>query len=135
MRANRNILRAVSLAAALLLPFAAGCGGPSGKVPVAGTVTWNGQPLPNGHIVFEPLDAAIAPDAGPIRNGDFSLLASPGAKRVEIHADREIGPPDPVMGVSPRETYLPEKYAGSNSILRATVEPVGENRFTFALTE
>ncbi len=135
MRANLNILRAAAIAAVFLLPVAAGCGGPAGKYPVTGTVTWNGQPIPNGHIVFEPLDAAVAPDAGPIRNGNFSLLASPGAKRVEIHADREIGPPDPVMGISPRETYMPEKYAGSNSVLEASVEPHGENRFTFELSE
>ncbi len=132
---TRPFLPAAAMAVALLLPFLTGCGGQPAKHPVSGTVTWNGQPLPAGHIVFEPLDAPLAPDAGPIRNGTFSLPASLGQKRVAIHADREIASSDPVMGATPREAYIPQRYAGSTSVLRATIEPGGENRFTFDLRE
>ena len=64
-----------------------------------------------------------------------NLVLSAGPKRVEIHADREVGAPDPVMGIVPREAYVPDRYSSSNSILRAEVEPGGENRFHFELDE
>lgn len=118
----------------LALPVA-GCG-PSGPetYSVSGTVTWNGDPLPDGHIVFYPVDGSIAPDAGKIAAGKFEFQAQPGEKRVEIDATRESGEVDPVMHTAPREAYIPSKY-NSQSILKATVTAGGDNTFTFELTE
>jgi hypothetical protein len=118
----------------LALPVA-GCG-PSGPetYPVSGTVTWNGGPLPEGHIVFDPVDGSVAPDAGKIENGKFELQAQPGEKRVEIDATRESGEVDPVMHAAPREAYIPSKY-NSETILKATVTAGGDNTFTSALAK
>ena len=123
------------VALCLLVLLVAGCG-PSGPetYPVSGTVTWNGDPLPEGDIVFSPVDGSIAPDAGKIVDGKFEFQAQPGEKRVEIDATRESGEVDPVMHMAPREAYIPSKY-NSESILKATVTAGGDNAFTFELTE
>jgi len=73
-----------------------GCG-PSGseKYTVTGTVTFDGQPVPDGHIIFAPTEAGLPPDAGKISRGKFELTATAGKKRVEIHASRESGPSIP----------------------------------------
>ena len=112
-----------------------GCG-PSGPetYPVSGTVTWNGQPLPEGHIVFSSEDGSVAPAAGKISDGKFAFRAQAGQKRVEIHADREAGPIDPFMGTVPRKPYIPPRY-NSETILTAEVIPTGKNEFTFELRE
>ena len=117
----------------LLAVLAAGCS-PSGPktYPVSGTVTFNGQAVQKGHIVFSPLDGSTAPDAGEILNGEFSLRAQAGKKRVEIDADREVGKMDPVMHTIPRESYIPEKY-NTQSILEKEVVPDGDNKFAFEL--
>ena len=117
----------------LLAVLAAGCG-PSGPktYPVSGTVTFNGEAVRKGHIVFSPLDGSTAPDGGEILNGAFSFRAKAGKKRVEIVADREVGKMDPVMHTIPRESYIPEKY-NTESILEREIVPDGENKFDFQL--
>jgi hypothetical protein len=119
----------------LLLALMAGCG-PSGPrtYEVSGTVTWNGKPLPQGDIVFLPVDGAVAPDAGKIVDGRFTFRARAGKKRVEIHASRAEGPVDPVMKTAPRKSYIPPRY-NAHSILQAEVTPGGENRYAFELTD
>ena len=68
----------------LLAVLAAGCG-PSGPktYPVSGTVTFNGEAVRKGHIVFSPVDGSTAPDAGEILNGEFHLQAKAGKKRAK----------------------------------------------------
>ncbi len=118
----------------LLVMVVAGCG-PSGPVtyPVSGTVTWEGNPLAEGQIVFTPVDGSIAPDAGTITNGTFNFQAQAGSKRVEIYATRESGPPDPVMNMPPKEQYIPARY-NAESILTAEVTKGGVSDLKFDLT-
>lgn len=116
-----------------LLSTGCGRGGPK-TYPVSGSVTFGGVAVPKGHIVFTPLDASLAPEAAKIVDGKFSLRARAGKKRVEIIADREVGVRDPVMGVVPREAYIPAKY-NDETILEAEVVPDGENEFVFELEE
>lgn len=117
----------------LLGALASGCA-PSGPktYPVSGTVTFNGEIVPKGHIVFAPVDGSTAPDAGEILNGRFQLRAKAGKKRVEIMADREIGKMDPVMHTVPRQSYIPAKY-NTQTILEREVTPDGDNKFPFEL--
>lgn len=115
------------------LLVAAGCGqkGPQ-TYPVSGAVTFDGQPIPEGRISFTPEDGKAAPDTGPIQNGKFQFRAKAGRHRVEIVADRSTGKIDPVMGMAPRECYIPACY-NSQSTLRAEVTSQGPNQFTFEL--
>ncbi|MFM8802679.1 MAG: hypothetical protein ACKOK8_01990 [Planctomycetia bacterium] len=60
----------------------AGCSRPNGRYTVAGTVTFDGKPVPEGGVAIEP-DAA-AGNRGPraeaeIRNGRFQTASSKGA--------------------------------------------------------
>jgi len=118
-----------------LAALGSGCG-PSGPktYPVSGTVTFKGEKIPKGHIVFSPIDGSTAPNAGEIVNGRFDLRATAGKKRVEILADREVGKMDPVMHTIPRQAYIPAKY-NTQSTLEREVTPEGDNEFVFDLKD
>ena len=72
--------------------LATGCGpGVEGRYPVRGTITYNGEPIAAGSIVFVPLDSEgkVAIKAGgSIANGAYELPAQfgphPGPHNVEI---------------------------------------------------
>jgi hypothetical protein len=123
-----------------LLALLAGCA-QSDRQALEGTVTLDGQPLPQGTIRFIPQPGTGGPSAGgEIRDGAFSIDADKGvfggSFRVEITASRKTGNKarDRVTG---EETdiyaqFLPIRY-NSNSELTADVKKSGPNRFEFAL--
>lgn len=125
-----------ALALLLALLAAAGGCGPSGPAtyPVSGTVTFNGEPLPDGYITFFPDDPSVGPEGSEIKNGEFSFRAREGAKTVKIEASRFVGPLNPVMGLTPKEQYIPEKY-NTSSTLTVEVTPDGDNTFNYELTD
>lgn len=127
---SRNLL---PLAVLLIL---AGCSNEPRTYPVKGTVTWQGAPLPDGHVVLNPDGQNIRPDAGPIVNGTFDFRATEGAKRVEIWANREKPGQEKnkVMGLREKEQYIPKRY-NSETTLRLEVKSSGENQYEFVLTE
>jgi len=107
----------------LALPLAAfvGCGSGEGPVPVRGTVTYRGAPLPSALVVFMPETPGVLPASGLTdSDGRFELMtrsprdgAYPGKYRVTITARRE--PPGAPGGVlvlptEPAEPLIPEKY-------------------------
>lgn len=109
-----------------------------------GQVTLDGKPLPEGVVVFEPLDAK----QGQIReavvtNGAFSLPDTQGVPagmefRVLIKGFRKTGrkypAADPALAYDEVEQYLPGKY-NADSNLRATFAPEQEkNQFRFELS-
>lgn len=129
--------RFLSLAVvAILFGALAGCGPTGPKLyPVAGTVTWNGQPLPEGDIVFAPASPGEVEDAGKVVAGKFAFQARPGAKKVKIMANRSEGPIDPQMGVAPRVQYIPPQFSSAEkTTLTAEVTENGKNEFEFTLT-
>lgn len=127
----------VSILLCLFSLLAMGCNR-DGKFPVAGTVTWEGEPIPNdhnAHIIFTPVDTSLGPDAVKLEaDSTFQFRSTAGEKRIEIFIDRPIGKPDPVMKIQPHEQYIPVRY-NEQTELSATVEQGGENRFEFNLTK
>jgi len=115
-----------------LLATLIGCGAGNGKVPISGVVTFDGAAMPDGYITFTP-EGGGTPEAAPIAAGKFALGAKPGAHRVEIEASRFVGEKNPIMGLQPREQYVPARY-NSETTLRSEVNPAGENAFVFDLT-
>jgi hypothetical protein len=115
--------------------LATGCG-PTGPAtyPVSGTATFNGEPLPDGYVTFVPEDPSVGPEGSPIANGKFSFRAREGNKKVKIEASRFVGPMNQVMGLTPKEQYIPAKY-NVDTELTAEVTPDGDNDFTFELTD
>lgn len=118
-----------------------GCGGVSDApvtYPVSGTVTFDGEPLAEGSIIFRDVDGKATTAAGKIENGEFSFDSVGGKKDVVITASREV-PGKMVEGGAPGEPavpaieqYLPEIY-NTKTTLKADVTDSGANEFTFEL--
>lgn len=110
----------------------AGCG-KSEFETVTGTVTFDGQPLPDGDILFQPADPKYGPDAGKINDGKFTLPVRPGSRKVEIRAVRMVPGKKGPMGEDAHEDYIPAQY-NDNTTLTADVQPGSKNEFSFQLT-
>jgi hypothetical protein len=105
-----------------------------GKTPVEGTVTWNGDPVATGHIIFAPTDTSVVPDASTIENGKFQFRATPGSKKVEIFSERAVGKPDPIMKTQVKQQFIPIRY-NEKTELTAEIEMGKDNVLTFDLKE
>ena len=127
----------------LMLPLsfcallALGCG-PSGPktYTASGAVTFDGQPVESGEIIFRAADGAAASWEGKIEGGKYSLQVTAGAKRVEITARRQTASPAAADSGEPAiqfESYIPEQY-NEKSTLTAEVSADGDNVFDFNLT-
>ena len=128
----------ISLLAALTAITLAGCG-PSGLdlEPVTGTVTFDGQPIPEGRIQFRAVDGDQRAFSGLITNGQYEIEAQPGRMIVEVRASRIIpgkydeSNPDEKAPVG--EMYIPARY-NSQTELTAEVPAGGIQQLNFALT-
>ena len=128
-----------------------GCGGASDDLPrqsVSGTVTFDGQPLSQGRIQFEPASAeAKIPAGGEITDGRYSIPRDQGPTsgdyRIMITSsvartpagDKSPGaePPKGVAKIhSPAVELIPKEY-NSNTTLKAKVEAGKTNSFEFTL--
>ena len=128
------------LSLAIIACLLTGCGsdGPP-RYQVTGEVTFDGQPVTDGQIIFTPKDSDLGPDAGIIKDGKFSFLSKEGDKKVSIEASRKVpgkmqsdfkGGEVPVF-----EAYIPAKY-NKQTTLEATVTDVAaDNKFEFDLTK
>jgi hypothetical protein len=101
--------------------------------PVSGTVTFDGEQVPDGDILFVPDNKALKVDGGKIRDGKFQFQATQGKKRVEIRATRRDPTRKNPMGEMVPVEYIPDRY-NTQSILSKEVSPDGPNAFEFALT-
>src|SRR5690349_16298075 len=79
------------LGAFLLAATLAGCSSKPTGGTVKGTVTFDGQPLAAGQILFVAIDQATPSAEGTITAGQFEALVPPGEKRVEIRAPKVTG--------------------------------------------
>lgn len=124
----------------LALSALLGCG--NGRIPIAGSVTLDGQPLEHGSIEFQPEPGTPGPTAGgEIVNGKFAIPAAGGplAGKFTIRikstglTGRKIFDPRNNAMVDEFAQRLPAKY-NSQSQIRAEVTSAGSNRFEFAVT-
>ena len=129
-KTGRTLIAGLPLLVLCLLGY--GTSGPQ-TVAVTGEVTYDGAPLEQGDILFIPQDQTLAPEAGKIKDGKYSLQAKPGTCRVEIRAVKN-GPDTPVFEGQPlASNFLPPEY-NLQSKLTAEVKPSGENHFPFTLS-
>ena len=103
---------AAALAAAVMLPLAGCSDAPPGPrlVPVTGTVSYDGKPLPDGDIMFVPADKSVGPEATKIKDGKYSFKAREGKNRVEVTASRPVPGKKGPMGEDAFKSYIPTKY-------------------------
>ena len=130
---------------AILLSLVAmgGCG-KSGldKVPLHGTVTFKGQPIPDGEVRFVPIGETKGPaSVGNIVDGQYKVDARGGVPvgkhRVEI---RIIGsPPTPVAGQGEvlasggSNSVGPRIYDSAKSPLEAEISADSDGELDFAI--
>jgi len=115
----------VALMAAFGLVVAVGCGASGPKtVEVSGTVTFDGEPVSEGDIIFKSADSSSGGSAGKIKDGKFAFPSLLGAKKVEITAMRDVlgkfDESNPGEKVQMRESYIPITY-NTNTTLTADV--------------
>ena len=72
----------------VVLSTLSGCG--SSPSVVSGSVSYNGQPVGDGHVVFQPADGKGASCGGPIKNGKYTVETTPGKKVVQIIAVKKV---------------------------------------------
>ncbi len=107
--------------------------------PVKGTVTFDGQPVADGQIIFYATETGVTPDAAPIKDGKYSLVAREGQKRVHIEATRVvpgkmIPRPAPATGEDPvTEMYIPESYNTKSTLEAFVTDSARDNEFDFTL--
>ena len=117
-----------------LLIVALGISGCSRKgrimVPVSGTVTLDGKPMPDGMIYFKTIVEGSV-DQMEIKDGKFAGKVEVGDRRVEI-CRYGLGPPIKMgNGEIPNKIEtLPARY-NQESELKATLTQRGPNEFTF----
>lgn len=122
-------------AALLLLALTAGCGRPAGPptYPVSGTVSYRGEPLSRGTVLFIPEEGPAAGTAI-AADGSFSLHAVAGKHRVGITSVPEPPPGATPENYDPPPALIPTRYSRPHtSDLTAEVQPGRDNRVTFDL--
>lgn len=111
-------------------------------VPVSGTVTYQGEPLSHGAVVFMPESGTTGPQAvGHIQaDGTFQMQtagqsgAVVGKHRVAVHCRQQPKPAEQrSMGPAPK-SLIPEKYSNpETSSLQIDVPKGGDNDADIAL--
>jgi hypothetical protein len=125
-------IRMFSLAA-VVLSCAMGCSNEPKVYLVKGRVTWDGQPLPEGDILFSSPAGDRGPDATRIQAGAYELKTTSGRKRVEISASKiRPGGARGAGGEPVPEEYIPERY-NAQSELQGDVQPIAANVIDFEL--
>lgn len=120
--------RVLSCLAIVIALASFGCGSDKGpkKYKVTGPVSFDGQPVAKGSILFRSTGAEARGYTAEIQDGKYEIECEDGSMRVEITASREVpgktrkdentGETVPFV-----EMYIPAKY-NSNSTLTATVK-------------
>jgi hypothetical protein len=122
-----------NLAVVVIVAFA-GCDATPPKaepVPVSGTVTLDGKPLPEGVVYFKIVQSGVL-ERFEIANGVFTGTAPPGEYRVEISATHAAKAVIDGHTTTVQESYIPARY-NRESQLKATVAAEGPNQFKFEL--
>lgn len=132
------------LLAGLGLLVGCGQGDELQRVGISGKISYQGQPIPEGVIVFVPIEGTRGPGASAIiKDGVYNVTAGGGAPvgkyRVEIQAIRAVASagskpnrPGPLQDMPPKESYLPAKY-NRDSTLEVVIDGTAASPQNFDL--
>ena len=102
-----------------------GCGksGPPGTIPVSGTVTLGGKPLPTGAVHFSTADHGRSV-ATKVSGGSFATHLVPADYTIAVTADTQPEMVDEATGkLIPPKRIVPEKYMSpKTSGLKAPID-------------
>jgi hypothetical protein len=117
-----------------------GCGDKIKRQEITGEVKFQGQPVEDGIINFEPVDGQGTGDGAQIVNGRYSIPLdkglSPGKYRVSIYAGNgasgqgDASPDAPKRGPIAAKERIPPEF-NENSTLIREVTRNGPNSFDF----
>ena len=127
-------LAPLSFAFCCLLALSVGCGAsnPDGRIPVSGTVTWKGESIQSGYIMFVSTSGGKSSGAQ-IVDGSFDLSGNTGVPhgsyKVKITANRPSGRkiPDsdyPDQMIDDIEQYIPDRYNEKTELTLTVDGPV-----------
>jgi hypothetical protein len=92
----------------------AGCGRTDGTYDLRGKVTYQGQPVTHGTVMFNPTSAGSPPVLGRIgSDGTYQVRAAPGEYKVLVTVMTEVDPnlePD-APGYTPSKSLIPARYS------------------------
>ena len=134
-----NVRAGLALLAVGLALTATGCGKGETLTRVTGKVSYEGQPISEGRILFRNTGGDQRAYSAAITNGAYELMCEPGTMRVEIIASRVIpgkfkkGENGEKELIPEAEMYIPTKY-NSESKLSAEVKS-SANDVPFDLTK
>jgi hypothetical protein len=136
-RMRATISKQVLSLLAVVLCALVGCGSGNNAVKVTGAVSYDGQPVEKGEIIFTPADGSGQSAASKIENGEYQCQVPPGTHKVRITAYREVpGQMDrsnPGVEVPVVEMYIPDQYNASTT-LEVTVDS-SKAKHDFALAK
>lgn len=129
-----------ALAGAVVLALSTGCGS-GARCTLEGKVSYAGEPVDQGGVVFIPVPEESHPRmSAPIIGGRYKLASQagpePGKHRIEITWRKKTGQKTPGEGGHPKDEIvqgIPTKY-NAESELFVEVKP-GHNTFDFILKE
>ncbi|QDV70940.1 hypothetical protein Poly24_46730 [Rosistilla carotiformis] len=113
--------RIALLSVALLTLASIGCGssGPA-MSQVSGKVSYGGEPVTTGHVVFRAKDGKTVSFAGPIVGGVYQFETLPGEKTVMITATRPVpgkfDESNPGEKVPVTEQFIPANYNAKSEL-------------------
>jgi hypothetical protein len=91
-----------------------GCGGGPRMHEITGNVTYDGDPVAEGEVLFEHTDKTIAPDGATLKDGKYKAKVKEGPHIVRIRASKKVDlPPGKKNGMGdPWDfvSYIPPKY-------------------------
>ena len=139
MRLNQGLW--VSVAGLLMCALVAGCSSAKkDEVEVTGSVTIDGQPVPQGVVQFIAKDGQTPTGGGVIKDGKYVAKVPPGEKTVLVLGTKVVGTTsDPDMpGSAPQdklETVTPPQYNAEHlTPLKETITDSQQN-IDFKLTK
>jgi hypothetical protein len=119
-----------------------GCGPPSDRLPVTGSVSLDGVPLDSGSIRFSSTGEKMVAAGSMIRDGEYSIPAAkglpPGTYRLEITSPDNDAPPVVYRdasggpGIPTQPERIPPEY-NINSQKTVEVTGEGDNHFEFTI--
>lgn len=138
---QQNFRRAAWLGIWLL---ASGCGDSTPGMRTWGSVSYQGQPIESGQIIFIPIDGTPGPSTGgPVANGQYDIAKkvgpyAGGKYRVEITAfgpEKTYTPNASGVGMSATVPVqlLPANYNRSSTLRAEISKNAGENQHDFDL--
>ena len=99
-------------------------------VPVSGTITLDGHPLPDGDVAFDGLDGS-PPVHAAVMDGRFTLAIRPGEKRIIVNRFQNTTESN-YLGDPVQVSTIPERYNLATE-LRARVNADGPNHVSLEL--